>query len=664
MNKDFFSKLVARFAKKTHGGKPLVTAHHDVTLLQRVREKKLPSLEQVMNASSIMSKKEQIILRLSLLVLLIGLGWFGFVFAGTYRVDTAAVGGRYVEAVVGRPVRANPLYAPLNDTDMDIVRLVYSGLMRIDTKQRLVPDLAASYEVNEDKTQYTFKLREDVFWHPEATDSEPQRLTAEDIVFTFETIQTEAVASPLYLTFQGVLVEALDEKTVRFTLAEPFTPFLSTLTVGILPEHIWGNLTPEQILATQRNLQPVGTGPFKFKRLTKDSTGNIDRFELERFDKYYRQPPFIEEFVFRFFNDYEGDTGAIQALRQQFVNALHFVPTDLKDQVQRKHIQLHTLQLPEYTAVFYNQERQPALADPVVREALALAVDKERILRETLDGEGQIIYSPVLPGFPGYLPEIEKTPFSIDQANELLDEKWPRITAAEYRAERKQQLLDDYFAQNLATSTEGMSTSTSQVPSEVDEQIEAQLDQELNEAQTFYRKNKDGNLLEIKLVTTDTNQYKSAAQRIAGFWQEIGVVTQLSFIPQEEFSKNALRGRLYDALLYGVIIGSDPDQYAFWHSSQTSFPGLNLSQYVNRSVDELLVKAREATDEAVVAEAYEEFQQILLEQRPALFLYMPTYTYATTGEISGLELSRIFSPSDRFAGVIYWYLRTKGTWNF
>lgn len=638
----------------------LVSSFHDIALLQRLHKKKIPTMSQLAQATALMTKKEQLLFRVSALSLLVGLGWFGVVFADTYRVEIPAVGGRYVEAVVGAPERVNPIYAPLNDVDMDIVRLVYSGLMRVDTKQRLVPDLAANVDISEDKKVYTFTLRDGVQWH------DGEAFTADDVVFTFETIQTEDVASPLRVTFQGIAVTALDEKTVQFTLAEPFAPFLSTLTVGILPEHIWGEFGPERILASQRNLQPIGTGPFEFVTLTKDDTGNVREYDLKRFENYYRQPPFIEEFVFSFYTSYdgEGENGAIQALRRQSVDALHFVPTDLKERVQRKHITLHTLQLPEYTALFYNQSRQPALEDDDVRAALAYAIDKERILRETLDSEGQIIYSPVLPGFPGYLPEIERTPYSVEQANELLDKSWERISAEDYREQRRQALLDDYFTQHLATSTEDMSTSTEAVPDDVLQHIEVLLDTELSAAQTFYRENDDGEILEMKLVTTDTQEYRSASERIAGFWQEIGVKTQLSYVPASSFSKDILRGRLYDVLLYGVIVGSDPDQYPFWHSSQTEFPGLNLSGYVNRAVDEVLEAAREAVDEQVVADSYVTFQELLLAQRPAEFLYMPTYTYATTGNVQGLDISRIFAPSDRFAGVIHWYKKTKGSWQF
>ncbi len=111
-----------------------------------------------------------------------------------------------------------------------------------------------------------------------------------------------------------------------------------------------------------------------------------------------------------------------------------------------------------------------------------------------------------------------------------------------------------------------------------------------------------------------------------------------------------------------MILGSDPDQFPFWHSSQIDFPGLNLSRYVNRNVDALLEKAREIDNEDEKAELYKKFQDIIINERPAVFLYIPTYTYATTDDVKGIDVVRIFTPADRFANVAEWYMETKREW--
>lgn len=645
---------------KTKKKQPLISHNKDIYLIRKVHGNKRPNYTQLRYISRILSGKERMLFRTAILCFFISIIWIVVGFVIHNRVQVPAVGGRYTEAVVGTPQLINPLFASTNDVDLDISRLVYSGLMKYDEKQRLIPDLASSYTISEDKKVYTFTLRQDVLWH----DGEP--FTSRDVLYTFESIQNEQVGSPLRVTFQGVNVDMVDDYTITFTLPEPFAPFLSALTVGIIPEHIWFHIPLERIKLAKENIQPIGTGPFLFKKLSKDDTGYIFQYELERNKSYYNTPPYIVEFVFKFFGTYENDGGAIDALRTQKADGIHFVPSDLKEKVARKHINVYTLQLPQYTALFFNQKREPALADLDVRKALAFTIDKERILREVLKDEGQVIYSPILPGFPGYNPEIEKTPYDTVQANELLEKTWKKISAEEYKQKRKQELLAEWEKQQQE-KTDTVSTTPEdnleQRKAEEEQAIDAQLSSELGSAQTFFRQDKNGNILTVSLVTADTPEYRKTANVIAGYWQDAGVKVDVSFVSPRDISRQVLKTREYDVLLYGAIIGSDPDQYPFWHSSQINFPWLNLSQYVNRNVDALLEKARESTDEGEVAELSAKFQEALLADLPAIFLHTPTYNYAIGDKVQGVSLSRIFSPSDRFAGVTNWYIKTKGKWN-
>ena len=656
-------KITARLRRSKRDAGPLVSEKKNVALVRRVHGKRFPTWTQLRQIPRVLSRNERIAFHTALAGLALGILWFGITAAGGYRTPVPDVGGRYMEAVVGTPQRINPIFAPVNEVDMDVARLVYSGLMKMDETHGPTPDLAASYEVSEDKKTYTFRLRDNVVWH------DGESFTANDVVFTFSSIQDPDVGSPLLITFQGVVVEKVDDYTVRFTLKEPFAPFLSSLTVGILPKHIWVEIAAERMRLAGGNLQPVGTGPFVFQKLVKDEKGFVRRIELARFERYYEKPPFLEEFALRFYQSYEGPDGAIQALREQKVDGLNFVPYDLRDKVQRKHIALHTLQLPQYTALFFNQTRQPLLEDATVRTALATVLDKERIVLESLEKEGQVISSPVLPGFPGYRPEIEKTAFSVEKANELLDgAKWERIPADTFRAERRTELFRQALADAGITTTtpegEMLSASTTDQIAGIEADIDARLNKELHQAQTFYRKNKDGEVLHLSLVTADTAEYTQAAQLIEGFWEQIGVQVTITYIPPKDMVGKALKGRQYDVLLYGMILGADPDQYPFWHSTQKDFPGLNLARYVNREVDTVLQKARESVNPDEEVQLYQQFQDIILKERPAIFLYMPTYTYATTDRVLGITVVRISHPSDRFSDVTNWYVETKGQWQW
>jgi len=662
----FLKNVVQSLKKKvgrSHVVTPLVSHDHDVTLIRSLRGKRTPSIKQWAMLPGLLSVREKRLFMFSGVVFACSLLWFGYTLLSTHLTTVPAVGGRYTEAVVGSPQRINPLFASTNDTDVDLTRLVYSGLMRHDNFQHLVPDLATTPPaISEDKLVYTFSLKQDVHWH----DGEP--FTADDVIFTFDAIQDPVINSPLLVSFQGIKVEKLDEYTVRFTLAEPFPAFPSSLTVGILPEHVWQGISAEQLRLSPKNTQPIGTGPYKFSKLLKDDSGRIVRYELSRFDEWYRQSPYIKEFVFSFYNAYAGPGGAIQDLREKKVDGLHFVPYDLRSQVARKHLVLRTLQLPQYTALMFNQSHTTVLKELDVRKMLSCSIDKERILRETLDNEGQIIHSPVLPGFPGYDPERKTERCDIATANETLDKTYDRLSVDEYRT----MLLDEEIVRykeslvSVSSTPEGEGVKeerTVDVPEDVLQQMKDAIETRIDLAQPFYRVDDDKHIVTLTIVTSDTTEYSQAAHIVASMWQELGIVTNISLVPAKDISKQVLKERNYDVLLYGMIVGEDPDQYAFWHSSQVNFPGLNLSQYSNKEIDSILEDARETTDGEAEIALYIKFQDQLQDDIPAVFLYMPTYTYALSDIVQGFDVSRISHPADRFNNIESWFIKTKKVWN-
>lgn len=670
--KSFLTKKIEE--RKRPEARPFVSHNYDISLARKALGKTFPKLRQIFHINKLFNKKERKIFRLSFLVFFISLIWLGLNFVNNNRIEVPKNGGKFIEASVGSPQFINPIFSVTSDVDMDISRLVFSGLMRYGKNNELVTDLAAKYEISDDKKIFTFELRKDVVWHDD------QPFTAQDVVFTIETIQNNIVSSPLNISFQGIEVIAIDDYTVRFISKEPYPGLLSSLTVGILPEHIWYSVAPEQIRLAQSNIRPVGTGPFMFSRLTKDDNGHIYTYELERFDRYYRELAYLDEFIFQFYTEYQGDTGSIQALRGKKVNSLSFVPKQLRDKVERKNINIYTLQMPQYTALFINQNNNVFLKEKSLRQALELSIDKDRILREALGGEGQVINSPILPSFLGYNPELGKTEFSPSSANDILDKTWTRVGAEEYRNLKKEEFMKEWDEKNpITTSTlmmdQNNSTSTEKINNELEittsspreqaeKEIDTRLDEELSESQIFYRKNKENKFLEITIVTVGTNEYQQAAKMIAGFWQEIGVKVNIKYVSAKDISRDILKNRNYDVLLYGEIVGSDPDPYPFWHSSQAIFPGLNLSSYVNRNIDTLLEQARGMTDDIKRAEAYTKFQEILLGDIPAVFLYMPTYTYAVTDDVRGINTKKISQPADRFSDVTSWYMKTKWEWVF
>ena len=280
---------IVSFFKRRKDPQPLVTHHQDVEILRQMKKKKIPGLTQIRHAERVLSRSEKRIMQLGVAGLLIGVVWLGVAWVITHRVTVPDVGGRYVEGLVGSPQFVNPLFASLNDVDSDLARLIYSGLMRYDENGAFTPDLAERYTVSEDKKVYTFFLRKNVTWH----DNDQEIFSAKDVKFTFDLIQDRSVGSPLFISFEGVEVKVVDDFTVEFVLKEPFPLFLSSLTVGILPEHIWSNIPGNQLRLAKYNVQPVGTGAYMFRRLSKNESGYIDKYELVRFDRFYHSSAYI-----------------------------------------------------------------------------------------------------------------------------------------------------------------------------------------------------------------------------------------------------------------------------------------------------------------------------------------------------------------------------------
>jgi len=578
----------------------------DRKLVSSLNEKKIPSFRQLKYISHYLSKKERIISQIAFLVFAASLI---FALVRIYQYFTVPVpqsGGEYTEALIGAPKYINPILSQTNDTDMDLARLTFSGLMKVSPDQELVSDLAERYEISEDHKAYTFYLRKDVRFH------DGDDLTADDVIFTFESIQDPEFKSPLYLNFKGVGIERVDDYTVRFILQEPFIPFLSSLTFGILPVHIWQEVPPENASLADYNLRPVGSGPYQFKSLVKDKNGNIKSYELVRYDNYYANIPHIEKLYFKFYPDVNS---ALDSIENKNVDGISFVPNDKKEEIEKKNskVNYQALRLPQYTAIFFNQENK-LLKTKEVREALALSVDKEKIIREALNGEGDIIHGPILPGYIGYNPEIKKYQFDLEAAKkELEDAGWVYPETAE---------------------------------GEPPAQVRA----------------KNGAELAFAISTIDQPEYLKTVEIIEEAWEAIGVHVETKIYSAKDVQKKVIKTRAYEALLFGEIIGTDPDPYPFWHSSQSRDPGLNLAVFYNKDIDQLLEEARKTNDEEQRRLKYLHFQNILADEIPAIFLYNPIYTYGLNNKIKGSEGRYITVPSDRFSGVENWYIKTKRIW--
>ena len=609
-------KLARKKLKKFH--------EHDEKLVQKLASsKKLPSKRQLNYISKFLSKPERLIIRILSGIILIAVFSLLFNVYWNNSKIIPAQGGTYTEGLVGSPRYINPLFSRASDVDLDISTLVYSGLFKY-TDQGLTKDLLDSYQLSNDQLVYTFNLRQDIKWH------DGENLNAEDVIFTFDRIKNTQTKTPLYYNFQGIIIDQIDEFTVRFSLEKPFAPFLESLTTGILPEHIWKNIVPENMMLAEYNLKPIGSGPFEFNSLLKNKNGQIKNFELVANENYYINTPFIEKIDLKFYENFEQ---AVEALNNKKVDGISYLPKEIRARIiNNRNLNFNLLHLPQYTSVFFNYDQNPVLKDLGIRKILTHSVNKEKIVNEILNAEAQIIDACILPNTLGYNPDIVKYPFNVQHARTELEKAGWKL--ADYEEPKAEGESDETI------NEEGVSAK---------------------EAYAYPVRKKGDRYFEFELTTVNQPENVKIVKELQKEWQQIGAKIDLIIIEPNKIQET-IKDRSYQALLYGQILGPDPDPYPFWHSSQRSYPGLNLTSLNHPDVDTLLESARKTSDDKQRAEKYKQFQTIIAETVPAIFLFNPTYTYPQNKKIKGFNTSNIIIPANRFSLINEWYIKTDRKW--
>ena len=516
-----------------------------------------------------------------------------------FTVAVPSDGGTLTEGIVGVPRLINPLLAPTNDADRDLASLVYSGLYKFNGQGKLEPALAKSMpEVTSDGLAYSVTIRDDAQWQ----DGIP--VTADDVVFTVQAAQNPDYGAPLNVraALAGITIERVSDHVVIFHLRNVYAQFPGNLTLGIMPKHVWEDVKPINFLLSELNLKPVGSGPYQFKSLTKDSAGNIVLYKLEANTKFYGGRPHINEIDFRFYNS---EDDLIGAFNKNEVNDLSYVSGTNTDKLRFPgRVTLEQLKTPSYFAVFFNQNQSKALSDKNVRLALNLATDRVSIINAALGGAGFLINSPMLGGVLDINPNIKAYDYDPVQAKSVLQ------------------------AGGWTPDSDGI---------------------------LMHGK---GNRLEIRITTSDWSELNVVAQLLKTQWEAVGAKVTVESLPITSLQQS-INDRSYQALLFGVVMTPDPDPFPIWHSSQREGQGRNFALYSNKTADKLLEDARATLDPILRAQKYDDFQKILIEDIPAVFLYSPHYLYGLDTNVKGFQTTLIATPSDRFADVVQWYVNTK-----
>lgn len=511
-------------------------------------------------------------------------------------------GGVYTEGLVGSLGRLNPLLDWNNTADRSVDRLLFTGLVGFDERGLPEADLAEAWGVAQDGTVYNFSIRQNAVWH----DGTP--VTSDDVIFTIDRMKSAGSLYPQDIKdlWGKIEVEKLSDKVLKFTLPEPFVPFMDYLTFGILPKHLLESVPAEQMPDAEFNINPVGTGPYKFDHLIVDD-GQITGVVLTVSDTYYGTAPFIEQVVFRY---YESSADAMDAYQQGDVLSVSQITSDvLNTALEEPNLSVYTSRLPQISFVLFNLNNPEVafLQDPKLRYALMLSINRPYLINTFLQGQAVVADGPILPSSWAYHDGLEHFEYNPDEAVNILK------------------------AEGYVIPAEGGDVRA-----------------------------KEGTLLSFTMLHPDDEVHTKIAQTIRDEWAAVGVAVQLQAVPYDKLASDFLATRKYHAALIDLNLARtpDPDPYPFWHQAEAA-GGQNYTQWDNRAASEYLEQARVTADYTLRTRLYRNFQVVFSKELPALPLFAPVYSYGVDSQVQGVQVAPLYDPSDRLATFTSWYLLTR-----
>ncbi len=472
-------------------------------------------------------------------------------FASTLQLATSA-----------NPSRLNPILAT-DSSSSEITGFLFNGLVKYDKDNReIVGDLAKKFYFKDDTT-LIFELREGVKWH------DGRSFFAKDVLFTYQTLISSKIASPYSSGFRFVKdVKVLDDYTVEVDYKQPYFKALEIWMMGILPEHI---LKDEQnLMNSSFNTHPIGTGPYRLTQL--EFSQNI---ELSAFDDYFEGRPKIDKIVFHVITD---PMTRLLMLKNGELDMGNIEPLVMERQLKRDFFEkfhIYEQIALSYTYLGFNL-RKEKFADPRVREALSLAIDREELVNILFFKHAKVCTGPFLPGSSAFNPDIKAPKQNIKRARKLLRE--------------------------------------------------AGYD--------------EGHPLTFEIATSNSSSIRPyTAEILQHQLQKAGVVVKLRVMEWQAFLNMVIFPHKFDTVLLGWGLSPTPDPYLFWHSNSDKKGGFNLVGYHNKKIDRLIEESQPLIDKKKSAKIWREMFTIITQDNPYLFLYIPNSITAVNKDIKNIKPS-------------------------
>ncbi len=455
---------------------------------------------------------------------------------------------------------------PVTSNDMIALRvseLIFNGLVGINERQEVVPELAERWEVSEDGRIYTFYLRKDVTWHQREGEA-PVSFTADDVVFTYNIMMNPKTITPLKVRYEFIeTVTALDPYTVRITLKRPILNALAKFSFKVIPHHGPKNqefLTREDPFTHS----PIGTGPYRLKTVSSDR-----EVVLEANENYFKGRPHLDRLVAKPFAD---QNIMSQALLYNAIDMIVLVNPRAIPEIQGdKRFVLTPYNALSYSFFAYNM-RNPLLSDKLVRKAFTYAVNREEMLNSFFNGQGTIVSGPFAPGSWAYNLDVAPLRYDPAKAAELLKEAGFKMGA------------------NGVLEKDGEELSlTLKVP-----------------------------------IEKESEDVKRVVLAFSNYLKKIGVKINVEFKEWLAWKEDVFFKHDFDIVFASWVFDDSADISSLFHSSEIGPWKNNFGAYSNPEVDSLIVESKLTLDHEKRRTINRKLHALIADESPYTFLWTLT----------------------------------------
>jgi peptide/nickel transport system substrate-binding protein len=478
------------------------------------------------------------------------------------RGDERPEGGTLKYGEYGRPATLDPV----TSNDMIALRvseLVFNGLVGINERQEIVPELGERWEISKDSRTYTFHLRKDVTWH-QREGEELVPFTAEDVIFTYNIMMHPKTITPLKVRYEFIeSATAEDDHTVKFVLKRPILNALAKFSFKVIPRH--GPANPDYLTREDPFVQrPIGTGPYILRNITSDR-----EVVLEANENYFKGRPHLQRFVAKPFAD---QNIMAQALMFNAIDMIVLVnPRSIPEIQGDKHYVLQPYNALSYSFFGYNA-RNPLLADKRVRKAFTYAVNRKEMLNSFFNGQGTIVSGPFAPGSWAYNLDVEALPYDPEKAKELLKEA-------------------------------GFTMGSGGVME------------------------KDGEQLSLTLkvpIEKESEAVKRVVLAFGNYLKKVGVHIKVEFKEWLSWKEDVFLKHDFDIIFASWVFDDSADISSLFHSSEIGPWKNNFGGYSNPEVDSLIIESKLTLDHEKRRTINRKLHAIIAEESPYTFLWTLT----------------------------------------